>query len=259
MSGMFRFFLLIDMQAKMALRSEAAKTYLSYLWWVIEPVTFVLIFYLVFEVFLSRGGDNFLFFLMCGKIPYLWFSKSVANGSESIVGGIGIIGQVDIPKVVFPYASIQESLYKQFVVFIVLFLVAIIYGAFPTSNWLWILPIWVVNYLLIVAVVLIGALFVCYVPDFRHLISMGLMMLLFISGIFWDINQIQDEHIRNIIFLYNPLAFLIDAYRQVLVYQQAPSALHLMMLSAVLIAIIFLMHWVYKVNSRSIAARVLNR
>lgn len=243
----------------MALRSEASKTFLSYLWWVIEPILYVFIFYLVFEVFLSREKENFLFFLMCGKIPYLWFSKSVANGSSSIVSGSGIIGRIDIPKIIFPYASIQESLYKQSVVFIVLFLVAIIYGAFPTLNWLWIIPICVANYLLIVVTVLICAFLVCYVPDFRHLINMTLTLLLFASGVFWDVNQIQDEYIRDTILLYNPLAFFIDAYRQVLIHQQAPSALYLATLSAILTCILFIAHWVYKINDRNIAARVLNR
>ena len=35
------------------LKSEAAKTYLSYVWWLLEPALLVAVLYLVFAVFLA--------------------------------------------------------------------------------------------------------------------------------------------------------------------------------------------------------------
>ena len=72
-----QFISLLDVKARMGLKSEASKLYLSYLWWVLEPILWALAFYFVFEVLLSFGRD--LFFIMCGKVPFLWFSKSVTN------------------------------------------------------------------------------------------------------------------------------------------------------------------------------------
>ena len=125
----------------MALKAEASRFVLSYLWWIIEPLLFVLTFYLVFEVLLKMGRENYLLFLVCGKIPYMWFQKSVVSASNSIVQNRGLIGQVDMPKSVFPYASVHEALYKQWVVFLVMFSVLMVYGQWPELSWLWLIPV----------------------------------------------------------------------------------------------------------------------
>ena len=89
-------------QVAFNLKSETRKTYLNYFWWVLEPALFTGVFYLVFAVFLNRGTDDFVLFLLCGKIPFLWFSKTVSNASNSIVAGKGLIHQMAIPKAYFP-------------------------------------------------------------------------------------------------------------------------------------------------------------
>ena len=251
------FFNLVDMQARMALKSEASKLYLSYIWWVLEPLLFVVVFYLVFEVFLSWGRENFLLFLICGKVPFLWFSKSVTSASNSIIQNAGLIGQLDISKSIFPYISIQESLYKQWVVFIVLFGVVISYGYFPEWNWLWLIPLMILQYGIIILCSLVGAFLVSFVSDFRLIINMVMMFLMFISGIFWDINTIGNPELRESIFFYNPVAFLIDGYRQVLIEQSVYDLKHLAFLSIfVLIGLLFC-HQLMNKMSKIIASKVL--
>ena len=48
-------FLLIKVRAN--LTSEMSRTYLSYLWWVVEPALFIAVLYLVFGLMLRRGED----------------------------------------------------------------------------------------------------------------------------------------------------------------------------------------------------------
>lgn len=248
---------IIDVQARMDLKAEASVLYLSYLWWVLEPLLFVLVFYTVFEVLLDLGREDFLLFLVCGKIPFLWFSKSITNASNSIVKNRGLIGLVDMPKVIFPYISIQQTLYKQWVVFLVLFAVVILYGLLPEINWLWLMPLIVVQYLLIVLCSMIGALLVSFFLDFRNIIAMLMLFMMFSSGIFWDINAIADPQLREAVMVLNPLAFLIDGYRQVLMYQSIYNLQHLAWLGgACLLGVIF-MHRVFNNSSRAIAAQII--
>ncbi len=249
---------LVDIQARMSLKAEASRLYLSYLWWILEPLLFVLVFYLVFEILLNFGRENFLLFLICGKIPFLWFSKSVTLASNSIVQNKGLIGQIDMPKALFPYVSIQESLYKQWVVFLVMFGVVIVYGYLPEWNWLWLIPLIIVQYGFIVVCSLIGAFFVSFVSDFRMLITMGMMFLMFASGIFWDINAIQDLQLRELVLVCNPIAFFIDGYRQVLMEQSLYSLKHLATLAGLILSGLLLSHLLLHKTSRTIAAKVLN-
>lgn len=252
-----KFIALVDTQARLSLKAEASRFYLSYLWWVLEPLLFVLVFYVVFGLLLNNRPDNFLLFLMCGKIPFLWFSKSVSAASNSIVQNKGLIGQLDIPKALFPYGAVQEALYKQWLVFGVLLGVVIAYGFLPEVNWLWLLPLIIVQYLLILLCSLVGAVLVSYVADMRMLINMGITFLLFCSGIFWDIRSIESVELQQLMLAVNPLLFLIDGYREVLINRSVYGLEHLFWLCGCLVAGLLLTHWLMSKINRNIAMRVL--
>lgn len=251
------FFILVDTKAKMSLKAETSKLYLSFLWWILEPILFVLVFYFVFSALLGNRQENFLLFLMCAKIPYMWFSKSVTSASGSIVGNSGIISQIDIPKTIFPYASIQVSLYKEIPVFLLLFGMCVYSGFMPTLEWLWLIPLFIVMYLMIVTFGLITAVMVCYADDVRMVINMAMLFLMFTSGIFFDIETIS-EPMQSYLLTFNPLAFLCDGFRKILMHKGSYSVEHMLALLAVFSVATLAMNLFYRRMSRTIAARVVN-
>jgi lipopolysaccharide transport system permease protein len=212
----------------MSLKADASRYFLGYIWWLLEPLLYVVVFYLVFEVLLDSRTENFLVFLVCGKFSFIWFSKSVNQAARSIVAGQGLIGKLDLPKSLFPMALIHEGLYKQATVFLLLFLVIIVSGHGAGPHWLWLVPVIIVNYLMIVACGFAAAFLVCLFFDFTMLIQLGMMFLLFVSGIFWDPRSLPDPHMTDLVLALNPLAFVIDAYRQVLLFGSAPDLMHLL-------------------------------
>src|SRR5690625_6360171 len=104
---------LVHTKARMSLKADASRLYLSYLWWVLEPVLWALAFYFVFTILLGFGRD--LLFIMAGKIPFLWFSKSITNGSDSVAGGKSLFYQTNIPKLFFTYISSVVFNYSQLI------------------------------------------------------------------------------------------------------------------------------------------------
>lgn len=252
----FQFVSLLDLKARMSLKAEASKLYLSYLWWVIEPVLWVMAFYFVFTILLGTGRD--ISFLMCGKIPFLWFSKSVSGGSNSIVSNRALISQANIPKQFFIYESLQEALYKQWLVFLVLGVVLVLFGYQPSFHWLWVAPVIFIQYLFMLLFTLIGAFLVAYARDIRMIINMSVLFLMFMSGVFWDLDQIQDPVKRDLLVTWNPLAYLIDAYRKVLMHGEMFDVMHALKLTGVLLLGLVIMHLIYRWKSQSLASKVIN-
>ncbi len=240
-----QYFRLIDTMARMALRADASNYFLGYIWWVLEPFLFVAIFYVVFNVILDSPRGDFLIFLMCGNLPFIWFSKSVNHASLSLVENAGLIGKINVPKTLFPLAMVQQGLYKQAAVFCLLFVVLLADGYEITANWLYLLPLIFVNYLVIIACSNIGACLVCILRDFSMIISLGMMFLMFTSGVFWDPRALGDPVITEMVLTANPIAFMLDAYRQILMHDTAPGMLHLMAIglgsTVVLIATVLVM------------------
>jgi lipopolysaccharide transport system permease protein len=223
---------LVDIMARMALRADATKFFLGYIWWVLEPLLYVAVLYVVFSMILTSRQPDFLLFLMTGKLAFVWFSKSVTQASSSIVNGKGLVGRINVPKTLFPVAVVQEGLYRQVAVFALLFVVLSLNGYSITSTWLYMVPLVIVNYIMIVACALIGSCLVCIVRDFNPLISLSMIFLMFTSGIFWDIRGLDDPAKTELLLAANPLAFLLDAYRQVLMYNTPPDMLHLLTIGA---------------------------
>lgn len=252
-----RYWILVDHMARMSLKAGASRYFLGYLWWILEPILFVAVFYVVFELLLQNQRENYLLFLICGKFTFIWFSKSVAQCAQSIVNGRGLIGRLDLPKSLFPMATIQEGLYKQAAVFALLMLIVVSLGHAVTASWWWLLPVIVTNYLLIVACALMAAFFVCVVFDFSMVVPLIVIFLLFMSGIFWDPRALPDPATTELVFALNPLAFLIDAYRQILLAGVAPAGGHLLAIAAGSSLLIGIMLWLMRRYSQYLALRAL--
>ena len=226
MNKYLKFLELVYIKVTLNLKSEASKSYLGYIWWILEPIFFVLIMYIVFGVFLARGGEGFVAFLVCGNIPYLWFSKSVSNSCNSIVQGRGLISQVKINKAFFPIVVIGQDLIKQSVVFAMLLVFLFAIGVQPGITWLYLIPIALVQLSFVMACSLFVAAVVPAFPDFRYLVITGLQLLMFGSGIFYSFEDVlMDEH--KAIFLLNPMANIINNLRLVLLQQTSPEVLDL--------------------------------
>ena len=203
------------------------------------------VFYVVFNLILdSRKGGDFLIFLTCGKFAFIWFSKTVIQASNSIVTSKGLVGKINMPKSIWPMSAIQESLYRQSSVYLLLFVILALFGIYPNLTWLWLVPVLFVMYLMIVAAGLIGAFLVCLVRDFQKFITLGMTFLLFTSGIFWDVRELATEDKTQLLLAVNPLAFILDAHRQILMHDTAPAAGHLAMIglgASILIGLMLLL------------------
>lgn len=219
MKKIIDFFILVDTYARFQLQSEVSRFYLGYLWWIIEPILYVCVFYFVFQYALDRGGQGFIVFLFCGKIFFLWLAKTVGDGSNSIYINRNISSRTRISKALFPFVSIQTSNYKQIFPFLILLFIPIIFGYNPSPIWLMILPITFTLMSLIVALTLTSALLCTLIPDLSRLVPIALIFLMLSSGLFWDINSIENESLRDTIFICNPLAFIVDATRKVLMHK----------------------------------------
>jgi len=207
---------------KFNLKSEGSKTYLGYLWWLLEPALFVATMYIVFGILLQLRSDDFLAFLICGQVAFSWFSRSVSHCSGALMDGRGIINQVAIPKPFFPLLVIGQDLVKQLLVFLMTFLFLLFLNLDPTYVWFALLPVIATQLLMIIAVGLFTAAIVPPVPDFKFLIGTGLMIMMWGSGIFYSYEQVLLPEHREI-FLMNPMANLIKNYRQVILDNQWPD------------------------------------
>ena len=239
------FWQLVFVKVRFNLRSEATRSYLSYAWWVLEPLLMMVVFYIVFETLLRRGTEDFVNFLLCGITPWMWFQKSVGQSGMSIMQGKGLISQVYLPKAFFPLVLIGQNTVKQAFVFMLLFSYLIYDGYSPSLNWFWLVAIIFTQLTLITAGAFVVAFLVPFARDIKFLIDAGLRMMMFGSGIFYSYTSVLLPKHRDI-FLMNPMANLIVSYRRVLLEGGTPLVNSMVVIFLASLAVIGLMYLVMK-------------
>jgi lipopolysaccharide transport system permease protein len=220
-----RYFELVLYKTYADLKAEAARTYISFMWWILDPLLYMAVFYLVFEVLLKRGTENFISFLLIGLVFWKWFASSIQHALNSISIHRGLIQQIYLPKWLFPIITVLTDLVKFTIVFIVLIILLIMVGVSPGIAWVN-LPILIVcQLMLIIGCACLVAAITPFFPDIRLLTESGLMLLMFLSGVFYDSSTIPEKY--QAYFFANPMAVMLDAFRTVILESHPPNWLRL--------------------------------
>lgn len=236
------------------LKSEASRTYLNYAWVVIEPLLHLIIYYLLFGKVLNAGVENYGLFLLCGLVPWMWFSKSVSVSATSILGGQSLMLNSNVPPSFFPLVSIVQATLKQLPALLLLLLLGMATDA-KTLSWnLLYLPVLItVQFILTVSLGLLLAAAVCFVRDLANLVGTGLMLLMFLSGVIYQYQSLPGDIGRWVEF--NPLTLVVSGYRDVILQGTPPevgSMVYVMVVAMVVGAINYL---IYTYQRRSFVRR----
>lgn len=212
---------LVFYRAWAELRSEVARVYLGVIWWVLEPALYISVFYLVFGLGFRQGDDGFVTFLLCGLIPWKWLDGTVRAASGSVSGSIGLMQLVYIPKILLPLIVITTNTFKFLIILILLLFFLWIDGAASYHTWIYLPGVLMLHMLMVFGMSAMGACIVPFVPDLKFVISNGMTMLFFMSGIFYKVEYMSSE-IQSVL-AYNPVLIIVQSYRDVLLYGHAPD------------------------------------
>lgn len=226
---MLRYFELIRYQIYANLKAETARGGLGILWWIVEPILYMSVFFIVFKYVLHRGGDGFIPFLITGLTVWKWFASSVMQGAMSIQSGAGLMRQVHVSKFFFPLVTVLTGTFKFLIVLFLLIVFLVALGTPISVSWVS-LPILVITQLLFI--LFISGLFSVIMPfflDLRLVLENALILGLFMSGTFYDIEDATGT-VKTFLKL-NPMANLMVEYRTVLIQGGWPDFVYLAFLA----------------------------
>ncbi|HEY4126604.1 MAG TPA: ABC transporter permease [Gammaproteobacteria bacterium] len=207
------------------LHAEAARAYVGFIWWILEPLLYMAAFYVAFGMGLrGPGGGVVALSLLCGLVPWKWFSSSVQNGSGTIQANSGLIMQVYLPKYVLPGMVMVTNGIK-FLIILGLLMLAMAVAHGVALAWLALPVVVLVEMLLALALSTLAAAIVPLLPDLDLVISNGLIVMMFMSGIFSDVDRLPPA-LAHLLAL-NPMVHVIRAFRTVLLGKQWPDWLAL--------------------------------
>ncbi len=211
----------IRYKVRAELRAEMDRAFFGLIWWVAEPIMYMAVFYVMFSVLFDRGGPDFVPFLLVGLVAWRWFDASVRGGAKAITSNGSMMSQVHVPKLIFPLVTVFSNTLKFFIILVILLVFLLFYGIWPTETWLALPLLLAIQFLLVTSFSCIMALVVPFFPDLNILIANGMTMLMFMSGVFFSIDSLEPG-IQEWLYL-NPMAIMIESYRNILLNGQWPD------------------------------------
>jgi lipopolysaccharide transport system permease protein len=211
-----RQYLLLILQKSISdLVAEARQGYIGILWWVVEPILYLSVFYFIFVVVFNRGGRDAVAFLLIGLVVWKWFGSSIPKCAHSISANNGLIRQIYLPKILLPCMAIVTTTMKFFIVFLLLLTFLLALGFEVNLAWLSLPALVFVQFLLTLAFGSVLAAIMPFLPDLKFILDNAMMLLFFLSGIFFDFSAVSPD--VKIFLHLNPMLGMIESYRSVLV------------------------------------------
>lgn len=239
--------------AKTDLKAEVANSYLNRLWWLLEPFFNMLVYVIVFGNIMGNSVENYATFVFSALLMWNFFSKTVNYSVKLVRNNKDILTKVYIPKFVILISNMILNMYKLLFSMIVLVVMLFVFRVHIGFNIIWVIPSYIVIILLGTGIGMIFLHFGVYVDDLSYAVAILLNMLMFLSGIFYNVMATLPEPLNIVMMCVNPIAMLVDTMRNALLYNRAANLpiLGMWFLLSVILCVIGT-HIVYK-NENSYA------
>jgi len=223
--------------AKTDLKAEVANSYLNRLWWLLEPFFSMMVYVIVFGHVMGQSVENYATFTFSSLLMFNYFSKTINYSVKLVRNNRDIITKVYVPKFIILISDMILNMFKLAFSLVVLVPMIIIFRVPIGINILYVLPAYLTLVLLSFGVGMILLHFGVYVDDLAYAIGILMNMLMFMSGIFYDVLTTLPAPLNTIMMCCNPLAMLISSMRDALLYNRisnVPILLGWMMISVIL-------------------------
>ncbi|NNN20185.1 MAG: ABC transporter permease [Acidimicrobiaceae bacterium] len=211
--------LLVSMVRK-ELRIKYKNSVLGFMWSLLNPALYLVIYYIVFQKILKNNMPLFAIFLLCGLLVWNFFSNALSSATTTVVNNAGIVKKVAFPREILALASVGAALIFFLLQACVLILALMVFQVVPAFGYLWLVP-----FALLALVFFASALAIAlsainvYLRDTQHLMELVLLAWFWGTPIVYPFQEIGVRLAqKHLIFLYflNPVTVIVLTFQRAL-------------------------------------------
>lgn len=198
------------------LRAEVANSYLNRLWWLLEPLFSMLVYVVVFGRIMGRSVENYATFIFSSLLMWTFFSKTINYSVKCVRNNRDIITKVYVPKHVLLISNMILNMYKLIFSLIVLVPMLFIFKVNVGFCGFWLISAYILMILLSFGAGMILLHFGVYIDDLAYAVNILLQMMMFLSGIFYDVITSLPKPLNIMMLAMNPVSMFVDTMRNAL-------------------------------------------
>jgi lipopolysaccharide transport system permease protein len=225
LSELYRYRELVRNLVVSDLKARYKNSVFGFFWSLLNPLAMMLVFTLVFGLLMPNVQiEKYPLFLLCGLLPWNYFSASVQGSLFSVVGNGNLIKKVYFPRAVLPIANVLSQLVNFLLAFIVLFVALLVFQA-NLSPWLWLLPVVIlIQTVFTIGIALVLSTLNVFYRDTGMIMDVVMLAWFFLTPVFYSAAILPTSmtvlgitfNPQRLLFILNPMASLITIYRDML-------------------------------------------
>lgn len=208
-------------------------------WSFITPLLMLAVYTFVFSViFKSRWGEGeqtgkaqFAIVLFVGMIVHGLFAEVVNRAPGLIQSNVNYVKKVVFPLEILPLVTIGTALFHAFISILVLAVVIVAFNESLAWTVILIVPVLMPLTVLTLGLAWFLASLGVYLRDIGQITTIITTILLFLSPVFFPISAVPKEF--QVLIGLNPLTFIINQARNVLVWGNQPDWVGLLLYTAI--------------------------
>lgn len=220
---------------------------LGYLWWVIDPLLLMVIYWFLIGIIFKRGGENYPLFILCGLVPFRAFSISFNQSVVSISEKINLISHINFPRVFLPLTDVLANHIKLLFGFLVIFIVAIFFNVRISTHFFYLFVPFIFQTIMVSGIAMLISVIGVYFRDLKNLVQFIVRSLLYLSPVLYSVERIPERY-RDMYYLCNPIAPLLESYRGIIMHNKLLD-MKLVGISSVHAIFIFLIGYFFFINN----------
>lgn len=185
------------------------------LWAILQPLSLMVVFSLIFSVFIKIPTDDtpYPIFAYIALLPWTFFATSISLGVSSLVTNMNLITKIYFPREILPISVVIAG-FLDLLLAAIVFVGMLIFYQIPLRLTIVTIPL-----LLAIQIILtLGILFIVsaanvFYRDIHFVIPLGMTIWMYATPIIYPVSVIPPA-LRGI-YMLNPMASLIEAYRTV--------------------------------------------
>jgi lipopolysaccharide transport system permease protein len=197
----------------------------GFVWAILPPLASLVVASVVFHGVIGvqspRPGVPYTLFTLAALTPWTFFAQSLSSGIPSIVGSIQMVTRLPFPRAVIPISTIGTSLIDLGIALVGFLAFAMLTGHGVPLTALWFPIILLIELALIAGVVLLGSALNVFARDIRLAVPLITQLWLFLTPVMYSLETVPDG--MRFFYQLNPMTGLVEVFREVLAYGEAPS------------------------------------
>ncbi len=197
------------------LKARYKSSILGYLWSLVNPLLMMTVLTILFKFLLKSDIPNFPVFIIVALLPWNFCATAVSGAVVSITGQSNLIKKVYFPREVIPIAVVLANLINYLLALPAMFLIMVLLNAHFQPVIALFPLIALIQTIFLLGMALFLSCLNVFFRDTEVIMEVLLTAWFFLTPIFYRLGDIVDERLARLVRWLNPMASLVDFYRDI--------------------------------------------